>query len=305
MLPPRRGRGRPRRPGPWLSSSSASSSAPGSCQFTEAKSGSSVHASTARDRGVGVGQRPVARSSPPAAGREPHGAPPTPPRRRRRAPASRRRRRSWDACARLGARPVRGERLGGQLIRRDRQIRVLVGSASAVDARLARRSWRAYPIFQRRQPQSSEPAGAQLVQPSAIPLRRPARTPVADSDRNRLGGLGFGRSVEEARRRVGRTNPLLDHPHHLDHPRGLTDQCAHLVARRHRGGRLGGPAVHPHVPTPARVGGVGSGLDEPDRPQPPVHAGRLHAFHHGLGSRRSVAPTTRSLIVTLCMPYFS
>ena len=154
---------------------------------------------------------------------------------------------------------------------------VLIGNCSTPCARDKVSGSRA--LIQRRQVEAwvSEPACAQLFQPPAIPLRRPARTPVADSDRNRFRRLGLGRSVKEARRRVGRAHPLLDHPHHLDHPHGLTNQCAHLVAWRHRGGRLRGPAVHPHVPTPARFGGVGSGLHEADRPQPSVHPGRLHA----------------------------
>jgi hypothetical protein len=90
-------------------------------------------------------------------------------------------------------------------------------------------------LIQRRQVETragvSDPACAQLVQYPTIPLRRPTRTAIAGRHRNRLCGRGFGRSIEEARRCVSRTHPLLDHPHHLDYPRGLTNPCAHLVAR--------------------------------------------------------------------------
>ena len=56
-------------------------------------------------------------------------------------------------------------------------------------------------------------------------VRRP------DRGRHRNGGSRWrrGRSIEVARHGIGRTDPLLDHPYHLDDPRRVAHPGAHLV----------------------------------------------------------------------------
>jgi hypothetical protein len=51
------------------------------------------------------------------------------------------------------------------------------------------------------------------------------------------------------------------------------------------------------MPTSARRCGVRPGFRQPDRPQPPIHARRLHNIHHGLptgiGTPNTVAAANR------------
>ncbi len=134
---------------------------------------------------------------------------------------------------------------------------------------------------------SSPLGGAPPVEHSTVSFGRPPGTAIPGRHRN--GGSRRPRrcSVQVAGHGVGCANPLLDHPDHLDDPRRLTDQGAHLVAGRQRRRRLSRPIVDPHVAASACGGGVGPGLRQPHRPQPPIHAGRLHDIHHvppGAGS---------------------
>ena len=95
-----------------------------------------LHRLTARSRCVGDRAAPRTPSSRRRAARAPRGAPRTPLRRRRPAAASPRRRRSWDACAPPWRRPDGRPAPRRPVARGDRQIRVLIGGAGAVDARL-------------------------------------------------------------------------------------------------------------------------------------------------------------------------
>jgi hypothetical protein len=120
------------------------------------------------------------------------------------------------------------------------------------------------------------------VQNPTVPFGRAPGTAITGRHQNLRNRRRRGRSVEVAGRGIGRTDPLLDHPYHFDDPRRITHPGAHLVTRRHNRRRLRRPIVDSHVPTSTRRGGVRPGLRQPDRPQPPIHAGRLHNIHHGL-----------------------
>ena len=124
-------------------------------------------------------------------------------------------------------------------------------------------------------------ARAPPVQHSTVPFGRPAGTTIADSNGNGRSRRRRGCSIEIAGRGIGGTNPLVDHPYHLDYPRPVSDDGAHLVTRGHGRRRLGLPIVDPDTSTSTRGGGVRAGACQPDRPQPPIQPGRLHDVHHG------------------------
>ena len=135
---------------------------------------------------------------------------------------------------------------------------------------------------------SSDLARAPLVQHPTVPLRRPPGTAITGRHRNGGNRRRRGRSIEEARHGIGRTHPLLDHSHHLDDPRRVAHPGTHLVTGRHHRRRLRQPIVDPHMPSPARPGGIRPGLRQPDRPQPPIYAGRLHNTPSWTADRREV-----------------
>ena len=122
------------------------------------------------------------------------------------------------------------------------------------------------------------------VQNPTVPFRWPPGTTITGRHGNEGSRRPRGRSVEVAGHGIGRTNPFLDHPYYFDNPRCVTHPGAHLVTGGHRRGGLCRPVIDPHVPTSTRSGGVRTGLRQPDRPQPPVHTGRLHSIHHGLST---------------------
>jgi hypothetical protein len=128
---------------------------------------------------------------------------------------------------------------------------------------------------------SSLLARAPPVQNPAVSFGRPPGTAITGRHRNEGSRRRCGRSIEIAGYGIGCTDPPLDHPYHLDDPRRITHPGAHLVTGSHYRRWLCWPIVDPHMPTSARRGGVRSGLRQPDRPQPPIHAGRLHNVHHG------------------------
>ena len=125
----------------------------------------------------------------------------------------------------------------------------------------------------RRLGKGSPLARAPPVQNPTVPFGRPPGTAITGRHRNGGSRRRRGRSIEVAGHCIGRTDPLLDHPCHLDDPRRVTHPGAHLVTGRHYGRRLGRPIVDPHMPTSACRGGVRPGFRQPDRPQPPIHAG--------------------------------
>ena len=129
---------------------------------------------------------------------------------------------------------------------------------------------------------SSHLARAPPVQNPTVPFGRPPGTAITGRHRNGGSRRRHGCSIEVAGHCIDRTDPLLDHPYHLDDPRRVTHPRAHLVTGRDCRRRLCRPIVDPHMATSARRGGVRPGLRQPDRPQPPVHAGRLHSLHHRL-----------------------
>jgi hypothetical protein len=137
------------------------------------------------------------------------------------------------------------------------------------------------PAFSARLGKRSPLARAPPVQNPTVPFGRPPGTSITRRHRNGGSRRPRGRSIEVARHSIGRTDPLVDHPCHLDDPRRVTHPSAHLVTGGHHGRRLGRPIIDPHMPTSARRGGVRPGLRQPDRPQPPIHTGRLHNIHLG------------------------
>ncbi len=132
------------------------------------------------------------------------------------------------------------------------------------------------------------------VQNPTVPLGRAPGTTITGRHQNLRDRRRRGRSVEVAGRGIGRTDPLLDHPYHFEDPRRITHPGAHLVTRRHNRRRLRRPIVDSHVPTSTRRGGVRPGLCQPDCPQPPIHAGRLHNIHHGPPTGRGQSSTGRT-----------
>jgi hypothetical protein len=148
-------------------------------------------------------------------------------------------------------------------------------------ARFAGNSAYSIPAYSPRLGKRSPLARAPPVQNPTVPFGRPPGSSITGRHRNGDSRRPRGRSIEVAGHSIGRADPLLDHPCHLDDSRRVTHPSAHLVTGRHHGRRLGRPVVDPHTPTSARRGGVRPGLRQPDRPQPPIHAGRLHSIHHG------------------------
>ena len=142
---------------------------------------------------------------------------------------------------------------------------------------------------------SSDLARAPPVQHPTIPFRRPPGTAITGRHRNRGSRRRRGRSIEVAGHGIGRTDPLLDHPHHLDDPRRVSYPGTHLVTGRHHRRWLCRPIVDPDTPTSARRSGVRPGLRQPNRPQPPIHAGRLHNIHHGLPTGVGTLSTVASM----------
>ena len=144
------------------------------------------------------------------------------------------------------------------------------------------------PISSSRKTEKSSPlTRAPLVQNPTVPFGRPPGTSITRRHhRNGWSWRPRGRSIDVGGHSIGRTDALLDHPCHLDDPCRVTHSSAHLVTGGHHGRRLGRPIIDPHMPTPARRGGVRPGLRQPDRPQPPIHTGRLHNIHLGFRPAR-------------------
>ena len=147
-------------------------------------------------------------------------------------------------------------------------------------------------------------ARAPPVQNSTVPFGRPPGTAIADSHGNGSSRRRRGCSIEVAGHGIGSTNPLLDHPYHLDYPRPISDEGAHLVTGGHCRRRLCRAIVDPDMPTSARGGGIRPGPCQPHRPQPPIQTGRLHDVHHGLRTadvpRRKCAILPRAVSRAAC-----
>ena len=136
-------------------------------------------------------------------------------------------------------------------------------------------------------------AGTPPVEHPPVTLRGPTRAAIASGHRNRGDRRRRGSPVEVARHGICRAHSLLNDSDHLDDASGVADSSPHLVARRNHGRRFRQSVVDAHVSAPACRGGVRSRLRQPDRPQPPIYTGRLHAVHHAPAARRSSARSGR------------
>ena len=121
-------------------------------------------------------------------------------------------------------------------------------------------------------------AAAEAIELAAVPLggASSARIP---AERRGVPPLGPRRRrwamVDDALGGKWRSHPLVDDPHHLEDTPLPCESGLDTVAHPHRRRRLGGLAVHAHMPAAARRCGRPAGLDRSYRPEPPVHARRI------------------------------
>jgi len=118
---------------------------------------------------------------------------------------------------------------------------------------------------------------AELVELAPIPLRRPAGAGISEERLEKCFALRRRWAVvDEAIGSDRRTDSLFDDPGDLDIALESVDTCCDAISDPHRVGGLCLAAIDFDVSAVAGVGGVGASLEQADRPQPFVHAGRLH-----------------------------
>lgn len=119
---------------------------------------------------------------------------------------------------------------------------------------------------------------AELVELAAIPLRRPAGTGISEERLDKRFALGRRWAVVDKAIGGDRgTNSLFDDPGDLDIALESVDTGRDAISDPHGVGGLCLAAIDFDVSAVAGIGGVGASLEQADRPQPFVHAGRLHA----------------------------
>ena len=119
---------------------------------------------------------------------------------------------------------------------------------------------------------------AELVELAAVPLRRPACTGISEERLDKRFSLWRRRAVvDEAIGGDRRTDSLFDDPGDLDIALESVDACRDAISDPHGVGGLCLAAIDFDVSAMAGIGGVGASLEQADRPQPFVHAGRLHS----------------------------
>ncbi len=106
----------------------------------------------------------------------------------------------------------------------------------------------------RRLGKGSPLARAPLVQNPTVPFSRPPGTAITGRHRNGGSRRRRGRSIEVAGHCIGRTDPLLDHPCHLDDPRRVTTRAHTSSPGDTMVDGLAGRSLtaHAHLGTPRR-----------------------------------------------------
>jgi hypothetical protein len=85
-------------------------------------------------------------------------------------------------------------------------------------------------------------------------------------------------AVEVALSRPTGADSLVDHLNHLQHPVPAIYPDRDHIAHPQRRSRLGDGTVNRHMSTLARFCGDSTGLEDPDRPKPPIHPGGIHSI---------------------------
>lgn len=121
------------------------------------------------------------------------------------------------------------------------------------------------------------PTVAEAFDQPPIPFGRPPGGVITHQARSRQGGRrGRRAAVEIALGRPRRSDPLIDYLHDLQHPVPAIQPDGHDVTSSDRRRRLGDGAVDRHMSGPACLRGDGTGLEHPDRPQPPIDPRAIH-----------------------------
>src|SRR5687767_12340740 len=120
---------------------------------------------------------------------------------------------------------------------------------------------------------------SEAIELAAFAFGRAARAGLADSDPwQALHHRNGWAVVDEARGGDRGPDPLVDNGDHLEDAFAF-DERLDAVADLHRRRRLGRDAIHANMAATARGCRGRPALVEPDRPQPYVHASRVHLIN--------------------------
>jgi hypothetical protein len=123
---------------------------------------------------------------------------------------------------------------------------------------------------------ASASSATPAVELAAFALGRTAGAALALGGPWELAGGWRWRVIDVALGRERCRDPRIDDPGHLDDPVAPVHVRLDAVADPDLGRRFGDPSVDAHVSTAAAGRRVGSGLVQPDRPQPTVDSGAVH-----------------------------